>query len=404
MFPYCTSSRRSAGHGSRGEHSGWRVWWTGWRPCCRSRSSGFARAELRRASSAIRSSITFASPSRQLFGVGYGEERPIASNKRERGRAQNRRVDIIVVAEPRALDTIRFPSVALFPRRSAEITEQGRAILEQNRESSRELLSRASYIEVVGHTDDVGDDAYNQDLSEQRAKAVRDYLVSAGVDGSKILEGDLITLLSEAEDPNGDALELTWFVDGEQYASADITDDVFAEFHHEFYILLNLAVAGAAVMLSFKLDDELEFSRLPATVLHRLTVSGEALRVVAVEGSGARIYVVRDLGATPALKAAGRSNARASKSIRAHYDPVFEHDLGPDLDRAYLVGVNAAAARGVSLFPVAGPVSLKRWGLPWAVTTLHDRYPDPESKVELASFSIQGGGTVATALAKAPLR
>jgi sulfofructose kinase len=28
-----------------------------------------------------------------------------------------------------------------------------------------------------------------------------------------------------------------------------------------------------------------------------------------------------------------------------------------------------------------------------------DRYPDPESKVELASFSIQGGGTVATALA-----
>lgn len=28
-----------------------------------------------------------------------------------------------------------------------------------------------------------------------------------------------------------------------------------------------------------------------------------------------------------------------------------------------------------------------------------DRYPDPESRVELASFSIQGGGTVATALA-----
>lgn len=28
-----------------------------------------------------------------------------------------------------------------------------------------------------------------------------------------------------------------------------------------------------------------------------------------------------------------------------------------------------------------------------------DRYPDPESKVELAGFSIQGGGTVATALA-----
>jgi OOP family OmpA-OmpF porin len=119
--------------------------------------------------------------------TGRGKNDPIASNASEDGRAQNRRVDIIVIAEPRALDTIRFPSVALFPRRSAEITEQGRAILEKNREASRELLSRASYIEVVGHTDDVGDDAYNQDLSEQRARAVRDYLVSAGVDSSKIV-------------------------------------------------------------------------------------------------------------------------------------------------------------------------------------------------------------------------
>ena len=119
--------------------------------------------------------------------VGRGMNDPIASNETEDGRALNRRVDIIVVAEPRALDTIRFPSVALFPRRSAEITEQGRAVLENNRAESRELLSRAAYIEVVGHTDDVGDDAYNQELSEQRAEAVRDYLVNAGVDASKIV-------------------------------------------------------------------------------------------------------------------------------------------------------------------------------------------------------------------------
>ena len=124
---------------------------------------------------------------RKLRVAGRGKNDPIASNDTEEGRAQNRRVDIIVVAEPRALDTIRFPSVALFPRRSAEITEQGRAILEKNREASRELLNRATYIEVVGHTDDVGDDAYNLDLSEKRANAVLDYLVAGGVDGSKIV-------------------------------------------------------------------------------------------------------------------------------------------------------------------------------------------------------------------------
>ena len=123
----------------------------------------------------------------KLRTIGRGKYEPIASNESEEGRSQNRRVDIIVVAEPRALDTIRFPSVALFPRRSAEITEAGRAIMEQNRAESRELLSRASYIEVVGHTDDVGDDAYNQELSEQRAAAVRDYLVETGVDASKIV-------------------------------------------------------------------------------------------------------------------------------------------------------------------------------------------------------------------------
>ena len=139
----------------------------------------------------------------KLRVTGRGKNEPIASNATEDGRARNRRVDIIVIAEPRALDTIRFPSVALFPRRSAEITEQGRAILEKNRETSRELLSRGSYIEVVGHTDDVGDDAYNQELSEQRAAAVREYLVSAGVDGSKIVTvgmGESMPVASNATD------------------------------------------------------------------------------------------------------------------------------------------------------------------------------------------------------------
>lgn len=42
------------------------------------------------------------------------------------------------------------------------------------------------HIELGGHTDNVGNDAYNQRLSEQRAKAVYDYLVGHGIDTSRL--------------------------------------------------------------------------------------------------------------------------------------------------------------------------------------------------------------------------
>lgn len=41
-------------------------------------------------------------------------------------------------------------------------------------------------IHVVGHTDSVGSDAYNQRLSERRARAVGDYLASRGVNASRV--------------------------------------------------------------------------------------------------------------------------------------------------------------------------------------------------------------------------
>jgi outer membrane protein OmpA-like peptidoglycan-associated protein len=55
---------------------------------------------------------------------------------------------------------------------------------------NRELLSRIAgillaskgyHITIYGHTDDVGSEGYNQELSERRAQAVRDYMVQAGV-------------------------------------------------------------------------------------------------------------------------------------------------------------------------------------------------------------------------------
>ena len=40
-------------------------------------------------------------------------------------------------------------------------------------------------IEIYGHTDSVGLETRNKELSQQRAKAVADYLISRGLDASK---------------------------------------------------------------------------------------------------------------------------------------------------------------------------------------------------------------------------
>jgi outer membrane protein OmpA-like peptidoglycan-associated protein len=59
------------------------------------------------------------------------------------------------------------------------------------RPENRELLSRIAgvlltakgySIYIYGHTDDVGTEEYNRNLSDARARTVRDYLVDAGVD------------------------------------------------------------------------------------------------------------------------------------------------------------------------------------------------------------------------------
>ena len=123
----------------------------------------------------------------QLRVIGRGPKEPIASNDTREGRMQNRRVDILVVAEVRALDTLIFPSVALFERKSADLTEQGKALLEKNRQAAIELLSRGTFIEIIGHTDDKGDEKDNMYLSMLRAASVRDYLISKGHDASKMI-------------------------------------------------------------------------------------------------------------------------------------------------------------------------------------------------------------------------
>ncbi len=41
-------------------------------------------------------------------------------------------------------------------------------------------------VRIVGHTDSIGSDEYNQRLSERRAQAVKAYLVSKGIAASRL--------------------------------------------------------------------------------------------------------------------------------------------------------------------------------------------------------------------------
>jgi hypothetical protein len=52
--------------------------------------------------------------------------------------------------------------------------------------TSRRCCHGAMDIEVAGHTDSMGSDAYNMKLSQQRAGAVRNFLISKGVAADRL--------------------------------------------------------------------------------------------------------------------------------------------------------------------------------------------------------------------------
>ena len=71
-----------------------------------------------------------------------------------------------------------------FALNSAELTSQSKIIL--NKEIMKLKEDPNIKVQVAGHTDSAGSDAYNQKLSEHRAQAVVDYLISKGVDPNRL--------------------------------------------------------------------------------------------------------------------------------------------------------------------------------------------------------------------------
>lgn len=74
---------------------------------------------------------------------------------------------------------LRMPSGITFPVDSSAIQPQFRTTLDQVAQTLSSY--NQTYIDVYGHTDSTGSDAYNQSLSERRAQSVADYLAMRGV-------------------------------------------------------------------------------------------------------------------------------------------------------------------------------------------------------------------------------
>lgn len=70
---------------------------------------------------------------------------------------------------------------------SAELTHEAQTILDRIAIAMRDNRNLMLKYRVEGHTDAKGSIAYNQKLSERRAKAVRNYLVTMGVGEERLM-------------------------------------------------------------------------------------------------------------------------------------------------------------------------------------------------------------------------
>jgi outer membrane protein OmpA-like peptidoglycan-associated protein len=91
----------------------------------------------------------------------------------------------ISVSPLAAANLMIFPEAALFEFGKAELKPEGQAKINEYREQAKEQLSHAEHVIITGYTDNVGGSDHNSMLSQQRAEAVRDYLISLGADAQK---------------------------------------------------------------------------------------------------------------------------------------------------------------------------------------------------------------------------
>lgn len=124
-------------------------------------------------------------------------------------------VDQAVSSTPKAVPVSRT-YIVFFDMDSSHVTPDARAILAQAAEDARK--GQAVSVKVIGHTDTVGSDSGNMQLSRQRAKSVESQLVAMGVAPDVIepvARGESDPLIPTADgvaEPQNRRVEVTYIV------------------------------------------------------------------------------------------------------------------------------------------------------------------------------------------------
>ena len=90
----------------------------------------------------------------------------------------------VVVPAPVAASKVTYAADAFFDFDKAVLKPEGKAKLDDLVVKVKDI--NLEVIIAVGHTDSIGTDAYNQKLSVKRADAVKAYLVSKGIEKSRV--------------------------------------------------------------------------------------------------------------------------------------------------------------------------------------------------------------------------
>ena len=84
-------------------------------------------------------------------------------------------------------EKITLSAKALFDFDKSDLKPEGRAALDEVSDKIKAKGASVVDIDIIGHTDSIGTEEYNQGLSERRATSVRDFLAQQGIGGQRMV-------------------------------------------------------------------------------------------------------------------------------------------------------------------------------------------------------------------------